>query len=70
MRGKRELETNTVGCSSSEMPVNSGALQERLRNWAEGLSLGPEVFTAMGKQRLDQRYPTSQDLVRKAHLLQ
>ena len=55
MRGKRELETNAVGRSSSEMPVNSGAWQERLRNWAEGLSAGPEVFTEMGKQRLELR---------------
>ena len=68
MREKRELETNTVGCSSSETPLNSGALQERLRNGAEGLSLGPEVLTEMGNKGWSSEVPRI--LVTKAHLLQ
>ena len=57
MREKRELETNTVGCSSSETPINSGALQEKLRNGAEELSLGPGVLTEMGNKRWSSEAP-------------
>lgn len=48
------------------MPVDSEASQERLRNRAEGRSLGPAVSTEMGKQRLELIViQTARILVRK-----